>query len=126
MKDESAPFMVLGLSASEDLTITEQKAFAERRVVSTATVKNITVEQTSPITIGRLSGYATTASGVGKDAATPLTIYQVLLFDESGYCVIQGHTPTREKETYLPIFQQVAKTFKMKESHKKAMHSDKK
>jgi hypothetical protein len=126
LKDENAPFMVLGLSVSEDLTIAEQKAFAERRVVSTATVKNITVEQTSPITIGRLSGCATTAKGEGEDAATPLTIYQVLLFDESGYCVIQGVTPTTEKGKYIPIFKQIAKTFRMKESHNKAIDSDNK
>jgi hypothetical protein len=117
LKDEHAPFMVLGLSASEDLAISDQKAFAERRVSNTATVKDITVGQTSSITIGDLSGYATTANGLGEDAATPLTIYQVLLFDESGYCVIQGVTPTADKETYVPLFQQIAKTFKMKKSH---------
>lgn len=126
LKDENAPFMVLGLSASEDLAIADQRAFAERRVANTATVKDIKVELTAPITIGHLSGYATTANGVGEDAATPLTIYQVFLFDKSGYCVIQGVTPTAEKETYVPIFQQVAKTFRMKESHNKAIDSDKK
>ncbi len=126
LKDEHAPFMILGLSASEDLAIADQESFAERRVSNTATVREITVGQTSPITIGHLSGYATTANGVGEDAATPLTIYQVLLFDESGYCVIQGITPTAQRKTYVPIFQQVAKTFKMKESHNKAIDSDKK
>lgn len=126
LKDENAPFMVLGLSASEDLAIDEQKAFAERRVVNTATVKKITVDQTTPITIGNLSGYATTAKGVGEDAATPLTIYQVLLFDKSGYSVIQGVTPTTQKDKYVPVFEQIAKTFRMKESHNKAIDSDKK
>lgn len=119
LKDENAPFMVLGLSASEDLAISDHEAFAERRVYNTATVRNITVGQTSSITIGHLSGYATTANGVGEDAATPLTIYQVLLFDKSGYSVIQGVTPTTQKDKYIPIFEQIAKTFRMKESHNK-------
>ncbi|QUW04118.1 hypothetical protein J8C06_13810 [Chloracidobacterium validum] len=117
LKDENQPFLVLGLSASEDLTIADQRAFAEHRVSKTATIKSITVEQTSPITIGKLSGFATTANGVGENAATPLTIYQILLFDKSGYCVIQGITPTAQRDTYIPIFQQIAKTFRMKESH---------
>lgn len=117
VKDERVPFMILGLSASEDWTITDQRTFAERRVRQTDTVKNITVEETTPITIGPLSGYATTARGVGEKLATPLTIYQILLFDKSGYSIIQGFTPTAEKKTYVPVFEQIAKTFKMKESH---------
>jgi len=125
LTDENAPFMVLSLSASEDLAIADQQAFAERRASNTATVKDITVDQTSPITIGHLSGYATTANGVGQDAASPLTIYQVLLFDDSGYCVVQGVTPAAKRETFVPIFQQVAKTFKMKTSHNKATDSAK-
>lgn len=126
LKDENTPLMVLGLSASENLAIAEQKAFAEHRIVTTATVKNITVQQTSPVTIGRLSGYATTANGIGEDAATPLTIYQILLFDKSGYAVIQGVTPTAQKDKYIPIFDQIAKTFRMKESHNHAVDSYKK
>ena len=126
VKDENVPFMILGLSASEALTMPDQKAFAEQRVANTATVKNITVVRTTPITIGPLFGYVTTAKGIGEDAATPLTIYQVLLFDKSGYSVIQGVTPTAQEDTYIPIFEQVAKTFKMKESHSKSVGSEEK
>ena len=126
VKDENVPFMVLGLSASKELAIPDQKTFSERRVAKTAQVKNITVDQTVPIVIGQLSGYATTAKGIGEDAATPLTVYQVLLFDKSGYCVIQGFTPTAQNDTYVPIFEQIAKTFRMKESHNQAIDIDKK
>jgi hypothetical protein len=115
VKDENVPFMILGLSASEDLAIPDKKAFSERRVTNTATVKHISVNQSTPVKIGNLSGYATTAKGEGEDKATPLTIYQVLLFDTSGYCVIQGITPSAEKNTYVPVFKKIAKSFKMKE-----------
>nr|NJM02486.1 hypothetical protein [Desulfobacula sp.] len=114
VKDEDVPLMVLGLSMSEDLAISKKKAFAEQRITKTAKVKNITVGQTVPITIGQLSGYATTAAGIGEEAATQLTLYQVILFDKSGYCVIQGITPTAQMGTYMPIFEQIAKTFRMK------------
>ncbi len=115
LEDENIPFMILGLSASEDLAIADQKVFAERRITKTATVKNIEIEETMPTTIGHLSGFATIAKGIGDDQSTPLTIYQVLLFDKSGYCVIQGVTPTEKKDTYVPVFKQIANTFKMEE-----------
>jgi hypothetical protein len=119
VKDENVPLMILGLSASEDLAIPDKKTFSERRVTKTAIVKNISVNQSTPVKIGDLSGYATTAKGEGEDAATPLTVYQVLLFDTSGYCVIQGRTPSAEKNTYMPVFEKIAKSFKMKESRNK-------
>ncbi len=119
VKDENVPFMILGLSVSEDLSIPDKKIFSERRVTKTATVKNIRVNQSTPVKIGDLSGYATTAKGEGDDTATPLTIYQVLLFDESGYLVIQGITPSAEKNTYMPVFVTIAKSLKMKDSNNK-------
>jgi len=117
VQDENVPFMILGLSASENLVVSDRKAFAEHRITKTATVKTISVNQSTPVKIGDLSGYTTTANGEGADAGTPLSIYQVLLFDTSGYCVIQGVTPSAKKSTYMPVFEKIAKTFKMKESH---------
>jgi hypothetical protein len=117
VKDENVPFMILGLSASENLVLSDRKAFAEHRITKTATVKTISVNQSTPVKIGGLSGYTTTATGEGADAGTPLSIYQVLLFDTSGYCVIQGITPSANRSTYMPVFETIAKTFKMKELH---------
>ena len=119
VQDEKVPFMILGLSVSENLSVSDRKAFAERRITKTATVNTIRVNQSTRVKIGDLSGYTTTASGEGADAGTPLSIYQVVLFDTSGYCLIQGITPSAEKSTYMPVFENIAKTFKMKESHRK-------
>lgn len=114
VKDEKIPFMILGLSASEGLAIPDKKAFSEHRVLKTAKVKNTIVTQSTPVKIGNLSGYATTAKGEGEDTATPLTVYQVLLFDTSGYCLIQGIAPSAEKDAYMPLFEKMSKSFKMK------------
>lgn len=119
VQDENVPFMILGLSASENLVVSDRKAFAEHRITKTATVKTISVNQSAPVTIGDLSGFTTTANGEGADAGTPLSIYQVLLFDTSGYCVIQGVTPSTKKNTYMPVFEKIAQTFRIKESHRK-------
>ena len=52
--------------------------------------------------------------GVDEDAGLPLTIYHVLLFDESKYIWIYGFTRTLHEDTYLPVFVQMTKTFRMK------------
>lgn len=114
MRDENVPFMVLGLSASKNLSVADQKTFAEYRVTQTATVKNINVLENLPITIGDLTGFVTTATGEGKNSATPLAIYQVLLFDTSGYSIIQGITPSNEQQRYIPVFEKIAQSFRMK------------
>ena len=51
---------------------------------------------------------------LGDDDETPLTIYQVILFDTSGYCIIQGITPTADADTNLPLFEQIAQSFSPK------------
>ena len=117
VKDENVPFMIVGLSATDDLNVPDKKAFAERRITQTATVKDIQVQQSRPAAIGSLTGYSTLAEGRGEGAATPLTIYQVILFDTSGYCLIQGVTPTTMRAEYLPVFRKMAKTFKIKNPH---------
>jgi hypothetical protein len=114
VKVEHVPFMVLGLSASEGLAIPDRKAFAERRVTKIAKISNIEMTRSSPVKIGNLSGIAITAKGEGEDSATPLAIYQVVLFDASGYCLFQGIAPAAEKDLYLPLFEQTAASFRMK------------
>ena len=116
--DEDVPSMIVMLSPSEDLTVPDQEAFAEEYLARVAgrTVEDIVVVQSVPVEIGSLAGVATTVRGVGKRAATPLTIYQVMLFDASGYSLIQGQTPSAEKTTYVPLFEKIAETFALKDN----------
>lgn len=113
--NEKSPIMILGLSTSTTPLASDQKAFADHRITQTATVKNVEItERSTPITIGELSGYMTMATAEGNDEAVPVTIYQVVLFDPSGYCMIQGITPSAKKVTYLPAFRKIAESFKLK------------
>lgn len=113
-KDESSPFMILALSPNKDNVISDKKAFAENVVMQTATVKNITIEHTVPVKIGSLMGYAIVAEGIGSEEKTPLTLYQVILYDTVGHSLILGVTPSAKRDVYLPIFEKVAKTFTLK------------
>ena len=111
---ESDPLMVFGLSASEGMVVSGQESFALERFSQVAGVEKITIQETETVTIDGLSGISTTATGVGAELKTPLTIYQVMLFDGDGYCLIQAITPSRSADTYLPLFKQIANTFKMR------------
>ncbi len=121
VKDETVPLMAVGLSFSKDLVIADKKIFAEDRIrkTSAAGLRNISVSSSTPVVIDGMAGIETIAAGEGAVTATPLTIYQVLLFDGSGYCVIQGLVPSKEKNTYIPVFEKIARSFRMKAPERK-------
>ena len=113
-KDENIPIMIVGISYAENLNIENRKQFARDRIKKTPTVKNIIIQQCTPATIGLLTGYSVIAEAKSKKTSKPMTIYQVLLFDATGYCIIQGLTPSAKEEEYLPIFNEIAKSFRLK------------
>jgi hypothetical protein len=45
-------------------------------------------------------------------AGTPLTIYQVMLFEGQSYILIQGIVGTKIRDEYLADFQAMARSFK--------------
>lgn len=108
--------MVVGLSLTEDAPIADRRAFAARRVQQTASVRDIEVGDIEPISIAGLPGLVTIATGVGKDQATPMTIFQVTLFDDAGYVIAVGLTPTARRDQYLPVFEGIARSIAMKQA----------
>lgn len=115
LRDKSSPLMVVGLSATDDAPVTDQRGFAAQRVRQTAGVEDIEPGDIKPITIAGLPGLVTIATGRDKDDATPMTIFQVTLFDDDGYVIAVGLTPTAERDRYLPIFEQIARSIAMKQ-----------
>ena len=115
---EGDPLMVIGLSASQGLEVPDKESFAEQRVKQVVGIENVTVVQNEPVTIAGLPGYTTTATGTGARGEIPLTIFQVILFGSSDYCLIQGITPSASSDTYLPLFKQIANSFEMKKQGK--------
>lgn len=113
-EDESMPIMVVALSLSENRGVSDKRVFAESRVMQTATMKNITVQQSTPVKIGDLAGYTTVAVGEDEDTGTPQTIYQVILFDPAGYSLMQAVTPSTQSKQYLPLFEKMARSFELK------------
>ncbi|MEJ2621069.1 MAG: hypothetical protein P8163_12610 [Candidatus Thiodiazotropha sp.] len=115
IKDERVPFMVIGLSLSTEMPVPNKKQFAEERIKKVKTVNNVSIKKSVPVVVGDLPGYETIASANKDESSLSLTVYQLMLFDDSGYSIIQGLLPESERDKYLPIFKNIANTFKMKE-----------
>ncbi len=114
VQDKDAPFLMLALSMSADYVIDEQEEFAEKRALNVATVGDLSLGESSAVTIGGLSGFKTIANGVADGTSTPMTVFQVMLFDPDGYCIVQGLVRTADEERYLPVFEEIAESFRMK------------
>jgi hypothetical protein len=115
VKNERDPFMVIGLSLTDEMPVPNKRLFAEARIKQVKTVKNISIKKSVAVNIDGLSGYETIASANKSDSNLSLTLYQVMLFDESGYSIIQGLLSESDENKYLPIIRDIASTFKIKE-----------
>ena len=103
-----------GSSASEGLVIEDKRSYAIKRVQQTATLKNVQIENLERISIDDLPGYEITARAADKNQGWPRYVYQVLLFGETDYYLIVGLAASEDKDEYLPVFKDIAKTFKRK------------
>lgn len=92
----------------------DKRQFAERRLYQTAHTKRLMVESTVPITIDGLHGYESLAEGEDAQSGTPLVIYQVILFDNDSYILMQGLVGTDLRDEYLPEFKAIARSLKKK------------
>ena len=107
--DEKTPFIVVGTSVAGG-KVSDRWQFAEARIANVATVDNLQVGVTEPLRIGHLDGLRTLATGTGKANGTPLTVYQVVLFDQSSYYLIQALTPSVDDVRNLPLFDAISES----------------
>jgi hypothetical protein len=110
-KSPADPLFVVAPSFSR-VTISDKQQFATRRLYQTAKTKISSITATNPITIDGLNGYEILATGEDSDSGTPLAIYQVMLFDDKSYFLIQGLVGSQTREEYFPAFQRMAYSFK--------------
>jgi hypothetical protein len=111
-KNETDPLLVAGASISQGLKIDSKKSFAIKRIQQTASLRDIEVMDIRGITIDDLPGYEITARGTAKNHGGACYAYQVILYGETDYYIIVGIVAADEKADYLPVFQQIAMTFK--------------
>jgi hypothetical protein len=97
----------LGKGLAED-----KQSFAEQRLRQTAYTKRLVIESTDAITIDGVEGYELVAKAEDARSGTELVVYQVILFDQDSYVLLQARVGAESSSTYLPEFKTMARSFK--------------
>ncbi len=87
-----------------------QRQFAIQRLFQTEHTQINTVTANREITIDGLDGYEIVADGEDIDSGTPLRIYQVILYDDRSYILMQGIVGATIADQYLPEFKSMARS----------------
>ena len=112
-KSPESPIFIVAQAIS-NITVKDRKQFSENRLAQTAQIENLSIDTSSVISINGLSGYEIIGKARERDTNTPLTVYQVMLFEEDTYYIIQGIVGEKLKAEYLDDFQRMARSFKRK------------
>ncbi len=112
-KTPEAPFVVVGQSLQKVL-VSNPKQFSETRLTQTAQIRDLSIESSREISINGLKGYEIVATAKDEKTAIPLVVYQVMLFDEQDYFILQGIVGANLRKEYLDDFQRMALSLKKK------------
>ena len=92
----------------------DRRAFAERTMRGLAGGPDFVLKSTQPVTIAGLDGFESVAEAKCDETGTPLTVYQVVLFEEEAHVVLFGRVATALAHEYLPEFRAMARSFRLK------------
>jgi hypothetical protein len=112
-KSPEDPLFIVAPSLSE-LAIVDKKEFATQRLSQTKSIQINSITSTAPIAIDGFDAYEIVADAKDLTSGTPITIYQVMIFDEPSYILIQGFVGTKVVSEYLPEFKAMTESFKKK------------
>lgn len=104
--------MLVGASVAPGMTVAERRAFALERLKQTATYSEFLPGTTAEVEMDSLPGIEITAGAVHSASHTRVMIYQVMLFEEAEYYLMQAIASEKDKDQYLPVFKKVAGSFK--------------
>jgi hypothetical protein len=97
--------------------IPDRRAYAEARLKDETHAKNLVSESIEPITVDGLDGFESLANAEDPRSGIPITVYQVMLFTEDSYIVMQGLAGAEQSEKIIPSFQKMARSFKRRLQH---------
>jgi hypothetical protein len=107
------PIFVVAPSVTEQ-AIADPEAFSKQRLLKTNSVIKIEIETSQPVTINTLKGYEIVAKAQDQESGQPMLVYQVMLFDQKGYYIMQGLVGEAAKAEYLTAFKAIAQSFQRK------------
>jgi hypothetical protein len=107
----SAPVLLVGPSVAK-VAPSDRQAYAEQRLRQTAHTKIAEVAPHSALMVDALPGYESIATGTDSASGAAMTAYQVMLFADDHYFIIQGLVGRDQASVYLPQFKRAARTFR--------------
>jgi len=102
----------LAASAYMNEPIADKKQFMQERIQSTGGVKNLVLQSIAEIRIDNLQGYEAAATATDTDLNKPIVVYQVILFAEGRYYIMQGFTFEENRTEDLQAFRSIAQTLR--------------
>lgn len=96
------------------VVVIDKLSYAEKLIQQTPHFKKLSVKSTEPITIDNLQGFESIAEAEDTDSGIPLTVYQVMLFNQDSYIRMIGITGTKFRNEYLPEFKAMARSLQRK------------
>lgn len=107
------PIFVLGQSIGK-IEANDLEQFAISRISQTASVSNVVIEQSEKVTVDNLTGHEIVAKGKDIESGQAMVIYQMILFEDQRYYLMQGLISGAQRENYLTAFKEMARLFKRK------------
>jgi hypothetical protein len=107
------PLFIIGQALSK-IEIGDKEEFAKSRISQTATITDIEIEKSTRVVLDNLSGYEIIAKGKDVESGELMMIYQMILFEDQGYYIMQGLVSEKQRHNYLPAFKGMAVSFKRK------------
>lgn len=108
--------LFIAAPALGEVVAKNRRQFAEQGLRQTSQTKRVAVKSTDAIAIAGLEGYESLAEAKDAKSGTPLTVYQVILFDDgpSRHILMHGRVGTGLRDEYLPEFKAMARSLKRK------------
>jgi hypothetical protein len=109
----AAPLLVIAPSIAK-VAPSDRQAYAEQRLRQTAHTTIAEIAPHAALVVDGLPGYESVATATDTFSGTPMTAYQVMLFADDHYFVIQGLVGRNLAPLYVPQFKQAARSFRRK------------
>lgn len=94
------------------VTIADPNDFARKRLHSTAKTEVTRLTTHQPVQIAGCRGFESVAAAKNTATGNPVALYQVMLFREGSYFLMQGLAAEKESDTYLPEFKAMARSLR--------------
>ena len=106
------PRFIAALSLGPVPAADTREQFVRSRARQTATLKDIEIRTVRAVEIDGLSGYELDAVAKHNKTGATTILYQVILFDQNGYAMMQGTVQQDKTAEFPSVFRAMARSFR--------------